>query len=549
MNVQQGAPVMDVVGMIRRRGKLAVVVAGVTLLGTYWVAMAMPNSYASTAMILVEPQSVSDELVRSGVRQSDLSKRLGIMTAEILSRARLTRIVDEFKLYEDQWDELTREEIIELMRGHVSVDPHYSELERGTSLSGRNPEEFNTFVISFRYTDGITAAQVANRIAKDFIDEHIDARVKVSQKSLTFMTNSMDSIAEQVREVEAQTARVKADNPGKLPEDLQSNQLIRQRIITALGTAQRELAEAEGDAAFWKGQVLAAAAMSDGYEEASPAFQLKVLELELAEYRALGFTDRHPDVIKALQKKAVLQQAVAAQENAVEEDAPLNFAQQQAEAEHRRRSLRAEGARKEVARLEQELVAIEALIAATPAVAEQLDALDREQQNLTKRYTDFSARLQEATVQADMERRQLGEQLRVLEPAFPSPAPASPNRIMLLALGLVMGALFGGVAAFGIEMADASIHTPAQLQAAMNIPVLAAIPPIMLESDRIARNRSLIKQGIAAAAVVLFCLVGGAITYYYVNGSPGAPDEATEGQAEAEQASLIPWIEEEAPGA
>ena len=243
-----------------------------------------------------------------------------------------------------------------------------------------------------------------------------------------------------------------------------------------------------------------------------------------------------------------LEAAIAAQEAAGMDDAPLNFAQQQAEAEHRRQQMLAEGARTEVSRLEQELVGIESLIAGTPAVAEQLDALDRKYQNLTQRYTDFSARLQEATVQADLERRQLGEQLRVLEPAFPSPEPAAPNRILLLSLGMIFGLLLGVASAFMAEVLDGSVHTPAQLQAGMNIPVLATIPPIVLEADRIARTRSLVKQALLASVVVVFCLAGGLVTYYFVN-VRSAMQEEVEAEAVAEdQASRALW-QGERPGA
>ena len=38
-------------------------------------------------------------------------------------------------------------------------------------------------------------------------------------------------------------------------------------------------------------------------------------------------------------------------------------------------------------------------------------------------------------VQADMERRQLGEQFRVLEAAYIAPEPASPNRILMILIG------------------------------------------------------------------------------------------------------------------
>lgn len=542
MNVQQGAQMMDLLGMVRRRGKLIVGIAGAVLLAAYWVAMALPNSFSAHAAILVEPQSVDEGLVRSGVRESDLNQRLGIMTSQILARSRLTAVVDQFGLFEDKWDEYTREEIVEFTRNALTVAPIFSELE-GDKRRAARTGEFNTFVIAFSYDNATTAANVANHIANDFISEHIQARVKVSQKSLDFMENSMKTIAGETAEVEARIATVKQKFPGRLPQDLPSNQNLRQRSIQNLHAAERQHAEAQSDEAFWKGQVLAAASMAGAEGEVSPQRRKQVVELLLAQMISKGLTEKHPDMVHARAELAVLTEQIKhMEERAEDSDAPsTNRAEENAKAEQRRAALQAELAKAAITRVQGELDEVDARIAETPAVAELLDALERQHLNLSNNYRNFSQRLQEATVQADMERRQLGEQLRILEPAYPPTQPTSPNRLALLTVGLMLGIALGVGVGLIAESADGSIHSPAQLQSTMNLPVLATIPPIVLEADRIARTRMLIRQGIAASAVVIFCLVGGAATYIYVNGGGfpvisevegEAPGEGTEGEVE-----------------
>ena len=132
MNLEQGNQVIDLFGFLRRRGKLMAIISGAITLMTFWIAMALPNLYTSSAMILVEPQSVDENLVDSGVRESDLNERLGLMTAEILSRIRLSRIIDEMGLYEDDRKDMERLEIVELMRSYINVVPVLSELEEGS---------------------------------------------------------------------------------------------------------------------------------------------------------------------------------------------------------------------------------------------------------------------------------------------------------------------------------------------------------------------------------------------------------------------------------
>ena len=119
MNLDQNFKIVDFLGLVRRRGRLIAMTAGGFILATFLIVMALPNLYTSSAMILVEPQSVDEDLVNSGVRQSDLNERLGLMTAEILSRARLSKIITEMDLYEDESDDMQRAEVVDLMRSYT----------------------------------------------------------------------------------------------------------------------------------------------------------------------------------------------------------------------------------------------------------------------------------------------------------------------------------------------------------------------------------------------------------------------------------------------
>jgi len=79
------------------------------------------------------------------------------------------------------------------------------------------------------------------------------------------------------------------------------------------------------------------------------------------------------------------------------------------------------------------------------------------------------------------------------------------------------------------ESLDASLHSAHQLQAAVSIPVLAAIPTILLEADLAALRRGRIRASLGAAALICLALVGGAANYVWVNGAPhfGTSTEST----------------------
>ncbi len=534
MNSQQVPQLPDIIGTLRRRIKLMATVAAAIFLVTYWIAMALPNEYSSYATILVEPQAVDEGLVSAGVRGSDLKERLGIMTAEILSRPRLSRLIDEFDLYPEESSRIQRSEVIDLMRGDVVVLPVLSALE-GNQRQMREIE-FNSFKITYRSRSAETAALVAQSIANDFLEANIDARVNVSRQSLDFMQDSIAQLSLQLGTVEEEIKEVKDENAGHLPEELADNQEAFQITVSQLREVQRSLDLAESDESFWKNQVLTAGAMTGANDQASPAYRRKIVEAELSMMRARGFTDRHPDVVQAIQELALLDERI---ENADgEEDEEFgSYAEQNAKSEERRAGLRVAAAKRDIERLGEQAEAARGRISATPAVAARLEALAREYSHLNASFQDFSARRQQASVQADLERKQLGEQFRILESAFAAPRPSSPNRFLILFLGLVMGVGLGGAVGLVLETIDTSVHDSRTLQGATNVPVLASIPAIMLQADFDARRRRFIREALAAAMVAVFCLIGGAVTYIYVNDvalfAPG--DEVEEDQVEDEE--------------
>jgi len=542
MDFEQGFQISDLVRMARRRAWLVAAVAGACLLASVFVASILPNEYASSATLLVEPQTISSRLVESGLSDRDVNSRLHLIQMQILSRGRLSRVIEELGLYKAESQEMTREKVISLMRDEITLEPVLPELEQ--QLKGRREVEINTFRLSFRHRSARLAADVTNRLANDFIDEHIKERVEIAGDTFEFIQAELNRLTQRMREVENQIASGKSENAGQLPEDMGSNQRQLERSLAGIRSAERELAMAQSDESFFNQQAVSAAVLSGGNEVTNPARRLEALELDLNALRSRGLTDAHPDIISTTEQidslRAQLEaEAASAGEEEEEEartDQPLSLAQQNAKAEADRARLRVASARAEIERLRKEAGDFEARLAATPRVAEQLAAFEREQLHLIKSYQEYSRKRLDANVSADMERRQKGEQFRVLEAAYPSPEAVSPNRPVIVLLGLVMGVGLGGVLAFLLEAADTSYKSSRTLQEQLRIPVLASIPAVLLDSDRMARRRMHVRRALAAAALTSIVLVASVVGNWTVNGLPGPLRTLIEGQTEAEPA-------------
>ena len=549
MNLQDGLQISDLIGILRRRGRLMVWVSGLSILAIFWIVMALPNQYSSYATVLVEPQAIDEELVRAGVQGQDLQQRLGIMSARILSRQRLSRLIDELGLYPEESKEFTRQEVIDIMRRHLSVEPVLSELQ--SDKRSTDDVEFNRFKITYRNRSAVTAAQVAQSLASDFVDANINARIEVSQQSLSFMEDSIEELRNQAVGVESRIKNVKAENAGHLPEDLITNQRIFEQLIAQSRETQRALLLARSDEAFWKSQVITAESMMGTGDATSPAYRIKLIETELQSLRARGYTPKHPDVVHRMDELAILQQGMQERQTAASDEsaesseadsAGDSYAEQNAKSELRRARLAVEAADQELERLAASQAEVQESIALTPLVAEQLNSLEREYESLVTSFRDFSVRRQQASVQANLERKQLGENFRILESAFPAARPGSPNRILMLFVGVIVGLGAGVAMGLVLETSDSSIHDARRLQAFTNMPVLVSIPSIRLDPDRRLRRRRLLLELVIAGVLSLFFLAGGLVSYIYVNRSaPPKVEEASKEDPRREASSLVPY--------
>jgi succinoglycan biosynthesis transport protein ExoP len=85
-------------------------------------------------------------------------------------------------------------------------------------------------------------------------------------------------------------------------------------------------------------------------------------------------------------------------------------------------------------------------------------------------------------MQTEMERRQEGEQIALLNPADLPSSPSSPVRWMFAAGGFGMGLAIGVGIAMWLELRDKSIRDEADVIAALELPMLVSLPWVGAEA-------------------------------------------------------------------
>jgi uncharacterized protein involved in exopolysaccharide biosynthesis len=127
-------------------------------------------------------------------------------------------------------------------------------------------------------------------------------------------------------------------------------------------------------------------------------------------------------------------------------------------------------------RLQDEIANYQGRVALSPAVEEQYKQLARDYDSTQKTYQDLLANKSKSDITLRMEQQQEGEQMRLLNPASIPDAPSFPNRLFFAGGGLGAGLALSLGLALWLEMRDKSIRTQADLEAALELPMLVAVP-------------------------------------------------------------------------
>jgi succinoglycan biosynthesis transport protein ExoP len=104
-----------------RRKWTAIAVCAAVLVGTTSLTVSLPNVYRATATVLVEQQQISEAFVRSSVT-AELETRIQTIQQEIMSRTRLSDLIDRFGLYPELRPGAPLDALVERVRRYIQLD-------------------------------------------------------------------------------------------------------------------------------------------------------------------------------------------------------------------------------------------------------------------------------------------------------------------------------------------------------------------------------------------------------------------------------------------
>ena len=339
----------------------------------------------------------------------------------------------------------------------------------------------------------MTAMKVTAKLASLFIEENLKVREQLVTGVSTFLEQELHDAKKALEAQEQAISQYKSKHIGLLPEQMEANLRSLDRLQADLN-ATDELTHSLTDKVSLVEKSIkeyeasgttqgASGATATSHAGMDPLIgRLRELERNLTTLLAAEYTETYPDIVETRQEiKSVKKQLAAKYGDPAEEkdgDAAKTFDPYLKELIKQRNELRVElsSVQDRRRRLAEHIREFEHRVEQTPSREQDMMILMRDYENMQKNYQALLDKRLNAHVAENLEKRQKGEQFRVLDPANLPQTLDKPNRLLIMALGLLGGCGLGVGLAIGLDQVNPTFKRREEVEMLPGIRVLAAIP-------------------------------------------------------------------------
>jgi polysaccharide chain length determinant protein (PEP-CTERM system associated) len=517
----------DLIEMAWRRKWFIVVPMLFGIYGGLIVSSRIKDMYRSEMLIQVVPQRVPDSYVRSTVTMR-AEDRLNALSQQVMSRTELERTINEMNLYQADLQRFPIEDVVERMRSNIALE---------VVRSQRDGRDADAFYVRFTYPDREIATRVTERLGALFIDLNARDRGDLADATNDFLQAQLVEARQRLEQTEKRLEQFRERNAGKLPSQLsfnmqaiQSTQLEVQALVESLARDRdRKLmlerlyndAQAE-NVAPQPAPAAAAPASTDpsaGLPAGASVQQQLTAARQLLARLELRLTQQHPDVVRAKRQIRELEeresQEAAAAPKGTTKPVVTGLTTEQLARRDRLQEMRAqiESLERQITfretqeqRLRSTVSDYQRRIEQVPGVESEMVALTRDYETQQNAYKDLLTKSEQSKVAAELEKKQIGEQFRVLDPAKPPVRPTGIARVQVNAIGAVAGLVVGLLIAAALELGNTTFRSASDVVDSLQLPVVALVSYV--ENDDDLRRRRFYRA-LQSAAIAVTMIAGG----------------------------------------
>ncbi|WP_010163659.1 XrtA system polysaccharide chain length determinant [Sphingomonas sp. PAMC 26617] len=469
---------------------------GVALLG--WLAVAqIHNNYESRARVFVQMQTVLPSAV--GITAADQQKDVDTIRQTLTSASSLEKVV-------------RGTDLAATVRTDRDLAERVAGLQKAIKITA---QQDNLFEIVATGASPKVTRQVVQKLIDLFVEQNLSGDRDETSQSLTFLDAQLAQRQKQLSDADAKRTDFQNRYLGSLP----GTGSLTDRMgaaRSAMAQVESDLAAAQSGLAAMNGQMAGTPATIAGVAgtvSVGPArARLSAIQGQLADARAKGDTENHPDVI-ALKGQLAAAQAAARGEPlvggggvaAASNPAYLSIRSIQAEKQAQVAALSARRAQ-----LQSDLDSITAKLSGDPAVAAEQSQIENDYQVLKDSYAKLLSDREAIKLRGQAQSQTDSIKFSVIDPPSARRVPASPNRPLLLS-GVLVAAIGAGIAAaFALGQLKTTFPTAARLEKVAGMPVIGAIGQMRSDAEISTARRMVLYfgGGVAALGVAWVGLLG-----------------------------------------
>jgi polysaccharide chain length determinant protein (PEP-CTERM system associated) len=496
---------------------LAVAIAWVVCLLGWAVVFTLPNIYEANARVYVDTQSLLNPLLDSLAVKPNVDSELAMVRQALLSRPKLEEVARETDL--DVRAKTAAEKdalIIDLQQRLVITN----------DVRTANSTSDGVYRVTFQDPDRTKALEVVRTLLNSFVEDTLSGKREGQEEAQQFLKAQIAEYDVRLQEAESRLAEFKKRNVGKMPDDRGDYFARMQTAMVELDKVKEELYRAQarrteiqrqlsGEEPFLFGLDDPSTNNSQSAGKSDLAGRIKQLEAREQEL-LMKYTEKHPEVIAVRATISDLKTQQAEELDRVRHGrAATGSLSQSLKSNPVYQGIRVDLNRTEIqiAELQQDLAQrqlrvneLKQLVNNVPEVEAELARLNRDYEVTQTQYQELVKRLETARLTEDAAKTGVVN-FKTIDPPSAAFEPVAPNRVVMLAMVLVLAVGAGGGAAYLFNMIRPVFYNTRMLGDAMGLPVLGAVSRAWVEEGKWkARAQTLALSGAAALLLVAFGL-------------------------------------------
>jgi polysaccharide biosynthesis transport protein len=520
-------------GIIRKRRRLLLLVAGpIAALGAL-LAIGLPDVYRASGLIEIEEadsqrHNQNENLKSVIARDSDeplyADQYVQSLSTIVLSDKSLARLLAQHQLYDDQKEDPAA--ALKELRSDIDVD--IVTVPILDPETGREREVVTAFTVAYDNQDPQRAQQGAAWVVNAFMAENRRDRQQYAAGAAKFFGAEAERLRKRVGDLESKLAEFKAKNAGQLPELSQMNMGVMDRTENDIQNIESQMQALRRERVFLLAQLQQARATgpetgnlraleeeykrkSVQYDEGHPDMiamrrqmdalrsggsttgqslqaQLQTQRSILSEARQ-RYSEDHPDVKRIMRNIESLQARIAAGETAdqsIASDSPMSMQlQTQLNAtDTQLGALQARGAE-----LRAKLSSLEGRMIAAPQVEREFQTVTRDLASARTKYEELLRRQMDAEVSEAAIAGGTADKFRVKSSPTTPDEPAKPKRIAIFAIAAVFGMIAALTSVVMAQLFDHTVRGVRDVREILDVAPLSAVPVIQRSKSGRARRR------------------------------------------------------------